>query len=124
MLEVDGVTLVSPWRTALRSQEALLDFCAELPDLVADAFVPAALLERAEVELDRWRAEHGSTTSHTDCAPGRCRCAGSSWWTRRSGASRSESPQTRRERLSAAVPAGLWYIARPCHGLAGGWRGR
>ncbi len=65
VLEVDGVTLVSPWRTALRSQEGLLDFCAELPDLVADAFVPAALLELAEVELDRWRAERGSTTSHT-----------------------------------------------------------
>ncbi|MCW2545117.1 MAG: hypothetical protein JWM40_2669 [Frankiales bacterium] len=68
VLEVDGVTLVSPWRTALRSQEALLDFCADLPDLIADAFVPASLLERAEVELDRWRAEHGSTTSHTRLA--------------------------------------------------------
>ena len=64
VLEIDGVTLISPWRTALRSQEALLDFCAELPDLIADAFVPTSLLERAEVELDRWRAEHGSTTTH------------------------------------------------------------
>jgi hypothetical protein len=64
VMEVDGVTLISPWRTSLRSQEALLDFCADLPDVVAEAFVPAALLERAEVELDRWRAEHGSTTSH------------------------------------------------------------
>lgn len=64
VLEVDGVTLISPWRTELRAQEALLDFCAELPDLVAEAFVPAALLAHAEVELDRWRAEHGSTTSH------------------------------------------------------------
>ena len=64
VLEIDGVTLISPWRTALRSQEALLDFCAELPDLVAEAFVPSALLELAEVELDRWRAEHGSTVSH------------------------------------------------------------
>ncbi len=64
VLEVDGVTLLSPWRTAVRSQEALLDFCADLPDLVADAFVPATLVERAEVELDRWRAEHGSTIAH------------------------------------------------------------
>jgi hypothetical protein len=64
VLEVDGVTLLSPWRTAVRSQEALLDFCADLPDIVADAFAPGPLLERAEVELDRWRAEHGTTTTH------------------------------------------------------------
>ena len=64
VLEVDGVTLVSPWRTAVRAQESLLDFCAELPDVLAEAFAPGALLERAEVELDRWRAEHGSTTTH------------------------------------------------------------
>jgi hypothetical protein len=64
VLDVDGVTLVSPWRTGVRSMEALLDFCAELPDVVADAFAPAGLLERAEVELDRWRAEHGTTTTH------------------------------------------------------------
>ena len=68
VLQVDGVTLVSPWRTTVRSQEALLDFCAELPDLVSDAFVPAALLEQAEVELDRWRAVHGSTATHVRTA--------------------------------------------------------
>jgi hypothetical protein len=62
--DVDGVSLVCPWRTAVRSQEALLDFCAELPDILSDAFVPPALLERAEVDLDRWRAEHGTTTTH------------------------------------------------------------
>ncbi|MGZ6827473.1 MAG: hypothetical protein ACXVGH_11825 [Mycobacteriales bacterium] len=64
VLDVDGVTLVSPWRTAVRAQEALLDFCSELPDLVADAFAPGPLLAQAEVELDRWRAERGSTTTH------------------------------------------------------------
>ena len=64
VLEVDGVTLVSPWRTAVRAEEALLDFCADLPDIVAEAFAPPQLLERAEVELDRWRAEHGTTTTH------------------------------------------------------------
>lgn len=64
VLEVDGVTLISPWRTEVRSVEALLDFCGEVPDPIADAFAPAGLLERAEVELDRWRAEHGSTVTH------------------------------------------------------------
>ena len=64
VVEVDGVTLVSPWRTAIRSQEALLDFCADLPDVVTEAFAPARLLEEAEVGLDRWRAERGSTATH------------------------------------------------------------
>jgi hypothetical protein len=64
VLDVDGVTLVCPWRTGLRAQEALLDFCAELPDVLSEAFAPTALLERAEVELDRWRAENGSTVGH------------------------------------------------------------
>jgi hypothetical protein len=64
VLEVDGVTLVSPWRTTVRAQEALLDFCAELPDVVADAFVPRALVEQTEVDLDRHRAERGVVTVH------------------------------------------------------------
>jgi hypothetical protein len=64
VLEVDGVTLVSPWRTTLRAQEALLDFSAELPDVVVDAFTSRTLLETAEVELDRWRAEHGTVATH------------------------------------------------------------
>jgi hypothetical protein len=64
VLEVDGVTLVSPWRTTLRAQEALLDFSAELPDVVVDAFTSRTLLESAEVELDRWRAEHGTVATH------------------------------------------------------------
>ena len=59
VLDVDGVTLISPWRTAVRSQEGLLDFCSELPDLLSDAFVPPALLAETEVALDRWRAERG-----------------------------------------------------------------
>ena len=64
VLEVDGVTLICPWRTAVRSQEALLDFCADLSDLMAEAYAPGELLAQAEVELDRWRAEHGTTTTH------------------------------------------------------------
>jgi hypothetical protein len=64
VLDVDGVTMVSPWRTDLRAREALLDFCSELPDVVADAFVPPVVVEQAEVELDRWRAQHGTTLCH------------------------------------------------------------
>lgn len=64
VLDVDGVTLISPWRTAVRSQEGLLDFCSELPDLLSDAFVPPALLAETEVALDRWRAERGHLLTH------------------------------------------------------------
>jgi hypothetical protein len=64
VMDVDGVTLVCPWRTSLRAEEALLDFCNDLPDVLSEAFAPPSLLEKAEVELDRWRAENGSTISH------------------------------------------------------------
>ena len=68
VLDVDGVTLVSPWRMTLRAREALLDFCAEIPDVVVDAFASRTLLEQSEVELDRWRAEHGTVTTHVRTA--------------------------------------------------------
>ncbi len=64
VLEVDGVTLLCPWRTMLRANEALLDFTAELPEVVLDAFTSRTLVERAEVELDRWRAERGTVVTH------------------------------------------------------------
>jgi hypothetical protein len=69
VLEVDGVTLVSPWRTTVRAQEALLDFCADLPDVVVDAFVTRTLVEQVEVELDRYRAERGTVTTHVRTSP-------------------------------------------------------
>lgn len=64
VLEVDGVTLVCPWRTTLRAREALVDFTAELPEVLVDAFTSRTVLESAEVELDRWRAERGTVTAH------------------------------------------------------------
>ena len=64
VLEVDGVTLVSPWRTTLRAHEALVDFCAELPEVVIEAFTSRTVLESAEIALDQWRADHGSLTAH------------------------------------------------------------
>ena len=60
--EVDGVTLVCPWRTRLRSLEALEDFVADLPDVVVEAFLPRARGRAAAEELDAWRTEH------PDCA--------------------------------------------------------
>ena len=55
--ELDGVTVVCPLQTRLRAQEALVEFRADLPDLVADAFVPRSVADDAEAELHRRRAE-------------------------------------------------------------------
>ena len=61
---VDGATLVCPWRTGLRAWEALLDFRAELPDELADAFAPRAAAEAAEEQLESWHDQHPDRRSH------------------------------------------------------------
>ena len=62
--QVDGATLVCPWRTGLRAWEALLDFRAELPDELADAFAPRAAAEAAEEQLERWQDRYPDRRSH------------------------------------------------------------
>jgi hypothetical protein len=54
--EVDGVTLLCPWRTRLRALEALDEFTAELPDEVVRAFLPLQAVRDAGEELERERA--------------------------------------------------------------------
>jgi hypothetical protein len=56
--EVDGVTLVCPWRTRVRAWEALAEFRADLSDPVADAFVPRAVADAASDALDDWRTDN------------------------------------------------------------------
>ena len=62
--ELDGVPVVCPWRTRLRALEALVEFRSDLPDLVADAFVPRGVAEQAEAELHHSRAEHPQRRVH------------------------------------------------------------
>ncbi len=62
--ELDGVVLLCPWRTRLRAWESALDVRAELPDLLADAFVPRAVAEGAEESLEAWRDEHAELRVH------------------------------------------------------------
>lgn len=62
--ELDGVPVVCPWRTRRRALEALVEFRDDLPDLVADAFVPRVVAEQAEAELHRTRAEHPQRRVH------------------------------------------------------------
>ncbi len=61
--EVDGVTLVCPWRTRLRALEGLEEFLAELPEELGRAFVPPDVAGEIGAELDRWRAEHPTLRS-------------------------------------------------------------
>jgi hypothetical protein len=62
--EVDGVTLLCPWRTRIRACEAIGDFRDPLPEELADMFVPRAAAEVAEDELEQWRVEHPELHTH------------------------------------------------------------
>jgi hypothetical protein len=61
---LDGMTYVCPWRTQLRSWEAITEFRRDLPDAIADAFFPKQAAEVAERELARWRTEAPELKSH------------------------------------------------------------
>jgi hypothetical protein len=65
---VDGITLVCPLRTALRSWEALAEFRAAMPDEVADAFVPRAVADLASDELEQWRRTYPDRRAHVQTA--------------------------------------------------------
>ena len=58
------MTLVCPWRTRVRACEALAEFRSELPDELADAFVPRAVADAAEDELEQWRSAHPERHVH------------------------------------------------------------
>ena len=62
--DVDGVTLICPWRTRLRALEALEEFAEDLPDVVLEAFVPLALATGAGDALDALREAHPDQRSH------------------------------------------------------------
>lgn len=64
LADVDGVTLVCPWRSTLRCAEALADFRDGLPDEVADGFVPRSLVDTAEEVVEHWREEQPHLRSH------------------------------------------------------------
>nr|WP_259470433.1 hypothetical protein [Streptomyces sp. 1114.5] len=55
---VDGVLYVCPWATRLRSWQALEELRAGAPVALLDTALPPAAREAAEVDRERWRAEH------------------------------------------------------------------
>lgn len=62
--EVDGVTLVCPWRTRLRAWESLAQVRADLPEVLVDALVPRPVADAAEQALDDWRPAHADLHVH------------------------------------------------------------
>lgn len=64
VMELDGVTLVCPWRVRERSWEALVDFREGLPEELADAFVPRTVADQAELAVERWRTAEPDARSN------------------------------------------------------------
>ncbi len=56
--QIEAVTYICPWRLRLRCWEALEAFRSQLPDEIADAFVPPAVADAAEQDHLRWQTEH------------------------------------------------------------------
>jgi len=67
--EVDGVTLVCPWRTRVRAAEALLSFTDDVPDEIAELYLPRAVAEAAIEELEDWRLTHPESRVHVQTSP-------------------------------------------------------
>ncbi len=62
--DLDGVTLVCPWRTRVRAAEALLSWRSSLHEDLADAFVPRAVADAALDELHDWLEAHQDLHTH------------------------------------------------------------
>ncbi|MCW2607624.1 MAG: hypothetical protein JWO60_2317 [Frankiales bacterium] len=62
--DVDGVTLVCPWRTRVRAAEALLAWRSTLHEDLAEAFVPRAVADAALDELHDWLEAHQDLHTH------------------------------------------------------------
>lgn len=62
--DVDGVTLVCPWRTTLRAWEAVVTFSSALPEDVSEAFLPRQVVDAALDGLELWREEKPAQRSH------------------------------------------------------------
>src|SRR4029453_14991890 len=61
---VGDVVFLCPLRTELRTLQSLVAFRSSVPDEVADAFVSAGDVERAEQTLERWESERPGSRSH------------------------------------------------------------
>ncbi|MET8568126.1 hypothetical protein [Streptomyces sp. NPDC004783] len=53
--EVDGVVCVCPWRTRLRSWQALAELPEDFPEPVLDALLPPVVRRQSAQDYERWR---------------------------------------------------------------------
>ncbi|MFF2653027.1 hypothetical protein [Streptomyces sp. NPDC058045] len=56
--EVDGAVCVCPWRTRLRSWQALEELDGRLAPSVLDTVVPPVVRRQSEADYERWLARH------------------------------------------------------------------
>ena len=61
---VGDVVFLCPLHTELRTLQSLVAFRSSVPDEVADAFVSAGDVEKAEQTLERWESERPGSRSH------------------------------------------------------------
>ena len=64
LVERVGDVVYLPLRTELRTLQSLVAFRSSVPDEVADAFVSAGDVEKAEQTLERWENERPGSRSH------------------------------------------------------------
>ncbi|MDP9436958.1 MAG: hypothetical protein M3P93_17945 [Actinomycetota bacterium] len=69
VLEVDGVTLLSPWCTRVRAAQALAEFAGQVHEELLDAFVPRAVAAAAQDELEAWRRDVPAARAHALTSP-------------------------------------------------------
>ena len=122
--EVDGVTLVCPWRTRLRALEALEEFRADLPDEVLEAFVPRGAGRPARRRARALRAERpGAAQPRADQhLAGAAALVRAGRGRRARGQPRHRPPARRRGRTT--VTGRSWSTGRRCRAPAGGRPGR
>jgi hypothetical protein len=64
LLRIDGEPYVCPCETRLRSWAALEDLRDTVPEEVLDAFVPRVVIDQAEADFARWRADRPDQRPH------------------------------------------------------------
>ena len=62
--EVDGVTLVCPWRTRVRAAEALVEWRDTLHEDLVEAFLPRSVVVAGVDELHTWLEDHPDQRTH------------------------------------------------------------
>jgi hypothetical protein len=69
VLELDEQVYLCPWETRLRCWIALEELRNTVPEPVLDAFLPRVVVDAADIDFARWRAEHPGASPHILTSP-------------------------------------------------------